>query len=134
MPDAELATYIATLVDAHPGIREIWLIGSRANGTARPDSDWDLLAFADNGSLAALASDDTFNRHDIDLLVVFDGDRFRKPWLDGEAVKSGSLVGWEWERISDRAATYKAVKASEEDDFYVDITKGRAVRLWPQRS
>ncbi|MBN9602031.1 MAG: nucleotidyltransferase domain-containing protein [Afipia felis] len=35
---------------------EIWLFGSRANGTARPDSDWDLLVVLDDN-----ATDDLMN-------------------------------------------------------------------------
>lgn len=33
---------IATWAASHPAIRAVWLIGSRAKGTARPDSDVDL--------------------------------------------------------------------------------------------
>jgi predicted nucleotidyltransferase len=29
---------------------QIWLFGSRARGTHRPDSDWDLLAVVDDGT------------------------------------------------------------------------------------
>jgi predicted nucleotidyltransferase len=45
--------YIRDLVAAYPAVKEVWLYGSRANGYADPDSDWDYLAFADDDTLSA---------------------------------------------------------------------------------
>jgi Polymerase beta, Nucleotidyltransferase len=47
--------YVSALVSAYSAIREVWLYGSRANETARPDSDWDYLAFADEATLVSLS-------------------------------------------------------------------------------
>jgi predicted nucleotidyltransferase len=131
----EMAAYIAALVGAYPAVKEIWLLGSRANGSHRPDSDWDFLVFANQRVLNSLTRNSRFKRPDVDLLVVYDGDKFCKPWRDPKKArkKRGSLSGWEWKSLSDEA-TYKATKESAEDEFYVDITKGRAVRVWPRRS
>jgi hypothetical protein len=41
----DLISYIDRLVDRHPMTSEIWIIGSRANNTASPESDWDFIAF-----------------------------------------------------------------------------------------
>jgi Nucleotidyltransferase domain len=124
-------TYVAALLRAYPSIKEVWLIGSRADGSAKPTSDWDYIILANQGVLAALSKTSTFNQPDIDLLVVFDGDNFRKPWADGQREKRGSLSGWEWRAISATAATYRATKAGEGEDFNVDVRIGRAIRVHP---
>jgi hypothetical protein len=125
------ATYVAALLRAHPSIKEVWLIGSRADGSAKPTSDWDYIIFADQGVLSALSTTSTFNKRDIDLLVVFDGDNFRKPWADGQREKRGCLSGWEWRPISTSTAAYRATKAREGEDFNVDVHVGKAIRVHP---
>lgn len=50
-------TGIAPLLErlrVHFKPQEIWLFGSRARGTARPDSDWDLLAIVPDDAGAEL--------------------------------------------------------------------------------
>ena len=89
---------------------EVWLIGSRANGTARENSDWDLLVFGSADLLARLEGQSMVE--DVDVLVVVDRDRLQSPWkrtTDG-VVKSGSLAGWKWTRKSEREATYEGTK------------------------
>jgi uncharacterized protein len=44
-----IAPLLARLKE-HLKPQEIWLFGSRARGTARPDSDWDLLAIVPDDS------------------------------------------------------------------------------------
>lgn len=98
-------------------VTEIWLIGSRANNTAREDSDWDFLVFGDDSSLNKLKRMIEYKRENIDFLVVFDGDNFIAPW--GIPKKSGSLTKWEWNRISDYSAQYKHINFipdSDQDD------------------
>lgn len=90
-----------------PGISELWLIGSRANGSPRPDSDWDFLAFANPTVLAVLQAETTLHRHDVDFLVVVDGDNFQSAW--GE-FKSGSLTRWHWVKLGRALATYQGEK------------------------
>ena len=51
---AEASEYILELVASSPSIREAWLFGSRAAGSARPESDWDFLAFTDEATHGAL--------------------------------------------------------------------------------
>lgn len=89
---------------------EVWLMGSRANGTARTDSDWDILIFGDMELLDALRKEEPLE--ETDILVVHDGDAFQSPWnKTGEGVlKSGSLSGWEWKRKSETEATYSGTK------------------------
>jgi hypothetical protein len=40
-------TYVEALLRRYGAIKEVWLIGSRAAGSANPSSDWDYIAFAD---------------------------------------------------------------------------------------
>ena len=50
----EISALVAAMCKSlHPA--EIWLFGSRARGTAGPDSDWDLLAVLDNNAAAELS-------------------------------------------------------------------------------
>lgn len=80
--------FISDLVDRCPNIKEIWLIGSRASGMERPDSDWDLLIFVnDNGITLRRVSDNTglknraLERKDpINPLIHNKNDDFIHPW------------------------------------------------------
>src|SRR3954451_23854366 len=125
------ADYCKELLRAYPGIKQIWLIGSRAGGSAKSSSDWDYIVMADQSTLDALSAASHFNDPVIDLLVVYDDNQFRKPWPDGDREKRGSLTGWEWKEISEINATYEATKSQDNDDFCSWITLGRAVRVYP---
>lgn len=61
----------------------VWVIGSQVNGTATPDSDWDLLVFGDEGLLAELHAMEPVPG--CDPMVVHKGDAFTKPWAGGQA-------------------------------------------------
>ena len=78
--------YIDRLVLSYPSITKIWLFGSRANGLAKPESDWDYLAFGDDASvLHALHNDPQFNATGIDLMFVGPGvDEAIKPWQEAD--------------------------------------------------
>lgn len=72
--------YRDELIKSFPCITQIWLFGSRANGTARPDSDWDHLIRADDDRLLhALCQSRDFNRPEVDVFVVV-GTRAMRPW------------------------------------------------------
>jgi len=130
--------YILDLVAAYPSITEVWLYGSRANDNAGPDSDWDYLVFADAETLADLSRDTRFHVARIDLMVVFDGTRFSKPWQeDGEPQKTGTLTsefgdgGLCWRKVGCREATYRATKP--DGDFVVKVLEDqRARRIYPR--
>jgi predicted nucleotidyltransferase len=125
------AEYVEELLRAYPSIKQVWLIGSRADGSAKSSSDWDYVVIADLNTLNGLSTTLRFNDPCIDLLVVYDGDQFRKPWLDAEREKHGSLTGWEWREITEREATYRATKPRDDDDFYSWIKQARATRVYP---
>ena len=125
--------YLFRLVDRFPAIESVWLFGSRANESARNDSDWDLLVFANQEIFDALAADISFCDETIDLLVVFDGDNFAFPYggKNGRKSKQGSLKKWEWRHFSLDLASYKACKAVEGLD--INIEKKSAVKIWPNQ-
>jgi len=114
-PSAAAASeYISELVAAYPSILEVWLFGSRANGSAKPESDWDYMAFAEDKTLAALRGDSRFHCAGIDLMIVIDGDNFAAPWTEDSRSKGGRLAkvdgGWHWTKRTATRATYQASK------------------------
>ena len=135
VPKLDVDAYVRKVAASHRNVIEMWLLGSRANGTATKASDWDILAFADESTLNSLREDYQLHHPVVDLLVVKSADgRFEKPW--GKK-KSGSLELWQWNRLSDTEATYRSVKfvpdpgEAHHGDFHEQILK--AIRLWPQR-
>ena len=133
---AEASEYISDLVAANLSIREVWLFGSRANGSARPESDWDYMVFADDATLTALRGDSRFHRAGIDLMIVVDGDQFAAPWADHSRSKSGRLAkvdgGWHWNPVSLAKATYRATKPPQIEGGDVRILQQWALRVYPQ--
>lgn len=53
---------VIELVGAQPQVREIRLVGSRATGNARPESDWDFLVDVYDFSAVAVACPICFAR------------------------------------------------------------------------
>src|SRR5262249_38790632 len=80
---------------------EIWLFGSRARGTAGPESDWDLLIVVPDTAVAPF-DNDTWNalrevrRHQIDLVPMrrseFEADRQEFGSLAQIATTSGHRI------------------------------------------
>jgi predicted nucleotidyltransferase len=121
--------FVAALTHSYSDVREVWLFGSRANGEANLNSDWDYWVFADTASLETLRADTELRRlstdANIDLFVIYDGDQFVNPWSHKK--KDGSLSDWKWTRQSERQATYRANKW----DRGVKSKTCRAQRKWP---
>ena len=125
-------SYIKELVDAYPDISEIWLIGSRAAGTQRDDSDWDYLVFGDERILRSLTRRKRFKVPGVDILIVYDGKHFKKPWVDNGRRKHGSLSCWCWRTVSPTEARYRGTKPATDSDFNVQLIKGSGQRGWPR--
>lgn len=133
---SNLGRYIGELVECAPSVREVWLVGSRANGRSTEESDWDFLLFADQHALLSLRSAQRLRRDNVDVLVVVDGDRFESPWPRSDKpgkFKRGNLrnhsdadgieaQSWEWKFTGDGEARYAGESFREE----------RAVRVHPQ--
>jgi predicted nucleotidyltransferase len=123
--------FVERVVERCPGLRSVWLIGSRANGTAHETSDWDFLAFGDAEVVACLRQSRELRRPDVDLLVVINGNDFEN--ARGEKTKTGSLSLWEWSQSSDTEATYTEAKWVENVEGGNVVRKRRvALRLWPR--
>ena len=136
MIESDADRYVAQLVAAYPAIREVWLFGSRANGTAREDSDWDYLAFGDWAVLDALRLDARFRRKDVDLLIVTNGERFETPWLKPTGLNWGSMKddfeALRWKQLSPTAATYTATKSVGARSWDVEVLPNqKARRVYP---
>ena len=125
----EVATYISALTEECPDITEVWLFGSRVNGTARSDSDWDLFVFGTERTLCTLQAHPEHQRDDIDLLVVLGGDEFKEPW--GVNPKRGWLSEWEWKRLSPTQACYTAPSRMQGiSDWDRPLQAHKATRVW----
>ncbi len=136
LTESEATHYVADLVAAYPAVREVWLFGSRANGTAREDSHWDYLVFGDWIVLDALRSDTRFRREGVDLLVVTNGVRFETPWLNPTGLNWGSLSddmeGFRWKQLSPTTATYTATKSVGARSWEVEVLPiQKALRVYP---
>ena len=62
-------------------MEKVWLFGSRANGCARSDSDWDLIVCGDKGLRTASRADAALRRDDIDLDVFVRESKSDTAWL-----------------------------------------------------
>lgn len=102
MMKIELPPFVENVVDdlkTNASIKSIWLIGSRANNSAREDSDWDLLVFVEE-ELSSV------NRRDssVDVIRV---DTNGKYLTDGESADHINLFNWSWNDSGNGEATYK---------------------------
>ena len=121
---------VSAIVNADSAVSEIWLIGSRANGEGRSNSDWDLLVFGGPQTLEALKHKEGPNLTQFDILVVYNGDDFKGPLESEQRYKSGSLSGWEWYRLSEAEAEYTGTHRDHEEIRTVS-RRLKAHRLWP---
>jgi len=72
--------YVDRLIQSHPGIAEVWLFGSRADGTPKLNSDWDYMVFlSDQREFNGICQDRELDQPEIDLFVVV-GFRAMRPW------------------------------------------------------
>lgn len=129
-----IAPEIRRLVDAigqrAPGLAAVWLIGSRANGTEKPTSDWDFIAIGTAETLTYLRAAAELHHANVDFLVVTNGDDFEASW--GERDKHGSLAEWQWEQLDERSAVYLQSKWRDAvDGAGAQLTRVHARRVWP---
>jgi predicted nucleotidyltransferase len=128
--DDQLRIFLKQIADSSPELDSIWLIGSRANGTATESSDWDFIAFGTSSTLETLRSDTRLHREKTDFLVVTNGEDFEAAW--GEIDKTGSLSEWEWKVLSASESEYTQSKWVErEEGSRVECTRSRGIKVWP---
>ena len=90
-------------------VESIWLIGSRANRRARPDSDWDFLVFCSVDPIQVEA-----RRHDVDIIRVGPSGSCL---LDGKSVDyEFSFNMWHWRELGDRRARYIGRRSRDDED------------------
>ncbi len=133
----EIWGHLEELLKASPGIREIWLLGSRINGGARVDSDWDLLFFADAALANYLNSDSRLLHPDIDYLILVDDENIQRISASGSGeLALKDFTGLDWKLDGDSDATYIARGKRElaENSVTRAKTRKRAVRIFPARS
>jgi len=135
MLSAEISSWLREVVTRVPGIREVWLLGSRANGTATAASDWDLLIFGDHTVRQRLLASPDLHRADVDFLLGDPGaDGFSRVWGEAGTLSRSSLS---WALQSPITATYRSVKWIPDDDNphgttgRFDDSRKRAVRVFP---
>ena len=127
--NAEITDYVRALGEKCRDLQSIWLIGSRAYPDVAQTSDWDLLAFGNSNALECLRQSADLHRHDVDCLVVTNGNDFENAW--GDRPKTGSLSLWEWQEKSDVQAEYTAAKPAPGANWGgVSLRRHLAVRLW----
>jgi len=102
-----IRNFIKELSGNYPDIREIWLIGSRANNDAvRPDSDWDFIAFANESTHSLIQNDKNLQKKalnlSIDLLVEKESGVFRSVWGTSKCLRLEDDL--RWYTISDTTA------------------------------
>lgn len=123
----EIAEYANSLSHACSEIVAIWLIGSRANGTASDTSDWDFLVYGGSTTLDCLKSHEEFHRSDVDCLVLVDA-RFENAW--GKR-KSLTLAELNWKDTCESQAMYTEAKWSDQEGSAGVVSRRRrAVRVW----
>ncbi|NHZ66034.1 nucleotidyltransferase domain-containing protein [Massilia genomosp. 1] len=121
--------FCSRLTSTIAGVNAIWLFGSRANGTSRIDSDWDLLVFGDGEVCGQVRAASALHRDDVDCLIVFDGDSFESAW---GRMKSGSLSSWEWKTTSAGQAEYRQTKEIQPScGLNIECKIVKALRIWP---
>jgi hypothetical protein len=113
------------------GTLAVWLIGSRANGTERKDSDWDLLVFCEQEPVPAPQK-----REFVDILRVGPSGRVL---LEGKSEEHMlQLANFQWKVIAKRHASYVGTKfiesscgvAVDYDSPRVLSSNLKAILLW----
>ncbi len=75
--EQQIERFLEQVATSSPGLGSVWLIGSRANGTATESSDWDFIAFGTEATLKYLRAATQLHRAKTDFLVVTNGEDFQ---------------------------------------------------------
>ena len=121
---------------ARLGATEVWLIGSRANGTARDDSDWDLLVVGKTKLRRRLAAYDPWTGFDVLVRARWkNGVVFVSPWKnEGRKRKAITAKSLRWRATSESSAEYWEMKASRHRLDIAIAHQRVAQRLLPRHS
>jgi hypothetical protein len=125
----ELDAFVTRLVARCSDIRAAWSLGD-ADALRAVQAEYDeLLLFGDRPALQRLRASDHLHRVDVDVLVVFDGDRFENAW--GRRRVSGSLARWAWRQAAPGLAYFDESKwAHGQGGGEVVRVRRKATLLW----
>lgn len=125
----EIQQHIQKIIIFFPQIEKVWLFGSRANERCKPNSDWDIMVFADSKVLSELKDNSQIKHPNIDLFICYNGDSCESPWPDGSKVRKLSLKeGLKWSECGN-VATYKGTKETEGGSWEV-FPQLNACKIW----
>jgi hypothetical protein len=124
------SSFLSRLLLHCVNVRSVWSVGHDRLELQAPHEGRELLVFADGLTLHKLRKDDHLHRADLQLCVVFDGDRFESAW--GPQRVSGSLARWAWREIGRDVAYYDESKWAEGDGDASAVVRVRrkAFLLW----
>ncbi|MDD5674426.1 MAG: nucleotidyltransferase domain-containing protein [Chitinivibrionales bacterium] len=93
----EIKSYLRSICQYYSSnITHIWLIGSRAEGAPRSDSDWNFLIKGDLVLLKDLENKkDVFFRKDITILIIYDGNTVKNPFNPDQKLSLRDDLKWE---------------------------------------
>ncbi len=115
------------------GASEVWLIGSRANGTERQDSDWDLLVIGKANLRKRLSAQEPWTGFDLLVRARWkEGLVFVSPWNSAERrrkVLTAKSLRWK-ATTSDVIADYEEWK--ETTPGFASPRRRAARRLLPR--
>jgi hypothetical protein len=129
---AELSAFLSRMLVCCLDIRAVW--SSEAAGCSLAAASHQLIVFADRQTLLSLRKSGELHRADVELLVVFDGDRFENAW--GPQRLSGSLSRWAWRQVSDELAYFDESRWAhrEGDPGAVVRVRRQAMLIWAAAS
>jgi nucleotidyltransferase-like protein len=135
LPD-EIRAYVKSVVAAvGDDAVGMWLFGSRANGSARQNSDWDLLLFSNATGLERLQGIPSLRQPKIDILVAVSEDRWVSPWPDGDlGPKRGSASLYSWRVTCPGVATYRGRPLYPSGSWVTSVGTQQelnAYQVWP---
>lgn len=132
--------YVNRLIRAHPGVADVWLFGSRADGVPKPDSDWDYLVFlSDPREFNAICQDRELDQPDVIDLFVIIGSRAMRPWpaRDGQnkvLLLDASPDGMNWTAEGATATYQYREELSPGSPSFETVVRSRiARRIYPDR-
>jgi hypothetical protein len=129
---AGAADYLQRILLCCPSIRTVWSVGHEGSQRAAQPSG-DLLLFADPLTLHTLRKSDGLHRTDVQILVVFDGDRFESAF--GPQGISGSLARWAWHAAAHDVAYYDESRWAHPEGAGGAVVRVRrkAFLIWPSQ-
>ena len=133
-PD-KIKKYLKSFVNTFDKIESIWLFGSGLIIHTEKILTGSLV-FTDTETFELIRSKPSFNKNNIDLLIVYNGNDFSEPWTKGQLLKHGKLTDWKWNQLSPIEAEYLSIKYIDEENWFKNVEGNfvsqtlKAFRIW----